>query len=1081
MQSAKKQESINSMLTKYLFYLQQNKDEDVEMEIKFGTAKTMKSITKIQFNKVIERLVSLKFKKLQEQSLLRINNEYIDNKTGRVSMSKIRCELSNLSNIQKYCETDSISNLNHAFVLKENIFIDDAKVNNYDNTDFNFRASINKELNLTNSDEAHNIITYWNDSKKTFRYLTRNTFVHDDLPFKIDISVVKNSRIKNKNYVPQYKFKDSGTLTSYEKYEIEIELNNDIIKQAYLNNIDVLENKLKKAINIILSGLQNSNYPISYTEQNDVLQNYMSILWKDKYDGKIYNRHFIGPSSYTLQLNNIIPNDETSKNNTILNDYTVTDKADGQRKMLFINNKGGIYFIDTNMNVQFTGTKTNETKYFNSILDGELILHNKHRKFINLYAAFDIYYINGEDIRTYGFYPSVDDDKTKFRIPLLNDLIKNIKPYNINKQKQNTLPIRFEVKNFEATRDNKTIFQACKNILDKINNNLFEYETDGLIFTPSRTGVGSNQIGKTSKLAKITWEKSFKWKPSEFNTIDFLVSTEKNNTNDDIIKNIFKDGSNFNSDNNIIQYKSLILRVGFSENKHGYINPCGTMLADTVSEIKDNRDEYKPVRFYPTNPSDDNAGITNIILHNNSNNNKIMLTENNEIIEDNTIVEFKYDTSKQEKWRWVPLRVRYDKTADLRSGNNNFGNAYHVANSNWSSIHNPITVEMLTTGKHIPDNYENADIYYNRIGGYTGTKSLRDFHNLYVKTKLIKNVSKPGMTLIDLAVGKGGDISKWINSKLSFVLGIDVSRDNIENRMDGACARYLNYQKKHKVMPKALFVHGDTSKNIKSGESLYSDKSNKLVNAIFGIGAKSEIELQKNIYNNFGIAKNGFDVCSIQFAIHYMFENIVKFNNLLRNVSSVTKIGGTFIGTTYDGQQIFNMFKNKQENESISIIDENKKLIWKITKRYNISRFDKDNTSIGLAIDVYQESINKTFREYLVNFDYLESVLFNYGFIKLSKSELLNTGFKQSIGNFKDLFLNLEDESKINVRNQYGQSIKMSNNEKTISFLNKYFIFKKIRDVNLSDIYNNEISKIPGKPKQFIKKNNKIKKKIILM
>jgi len=1074
----KNKESINSMLSTYLNYLQENNQDNIEMEIKFGTAKRMKPITKIQFNKVIERLISLKFKKLEEQSLLRINNEYIDNKTGRVNISNTRCELSNLSTIQKYCQTDSLNDLNYDFVLKDYIYINDARVENYDNNDYNFRASIKKELNLNNSDEANNIITSWRDSKKIFRYLTRNSFVHEDLPFKIDISVVKTSQIKNRNYVSHYKFKDSGTLTSYEKYEIEIELNNEIIRNKYLNNLELLENKLKKTINIILSGLQNTNYPISVTEQTSVLQNYMKILWKDKEPNKVYSNNFVGPSSFTLQLNNIISNDENTTNNTILTDYTVTDKADGQRKLLFINSKGKIYLIDQNMNVQFTGTLTGETKYFNSVIDGEHILHNKNKKFINLFAAFDIYYINGEDIRTYGFYPSLDDDKTKFRIPLLNNLFKNFKPYNINKQKLDKLPFRFEVKNFEATNQNKTIFQACKIIIDKIKNNLYEYETDGLIFTPSRTGVGSNQIGKTTKPIKTSWDKSFKWKPSEFNTIDFLVSIEKNSNNNDIVKNIFKEGNNFNADNNIIQYKSLILRVGFNENKDGYINPCKIILDDNIPEKLENQEAYKPVRFYPTNPSDDNAGITNIILHQNSNNNKIMLTDNNEIIEDNMIVEFKYDTTKPEKWRWIPLRVRYDKTEDLRSGNNNFGNAYRVANTNWHSIHNPVTIEMLTTGKNIPDNYDNTDIYYNRIGGYKGTKGLRDFHNLYVKNKLIKNLSRPGMTLIDLAVGKGGDIPKWLNSKLRFVLGIDVSRDNIENRIDGACARYLNYKKKHKIMPKVLFVQGDTSKNIKNGEALYSEKSYKLVNGIFGIGAKSEIELGKNVYNNFGVAKNGFDICSIQFAIHYMFENIITFNNLLRNASSVTKIGGHFIGTTYDGQQIFNMLKNKQANDSISIHDENDKLIWKITKRYNINSFNNNNSCLGMAIDVYQESINKTFKEYLVNFEYFESVLLNYGFIKLNKDELLNTGFKSSTGNFKDLFINLENESKINFNNYYGQAINMTDNEKTISFLNRYFIFKKIRDVNLEDIYNNEISKIKQIDKKIV---NKGKKKMIIL
>ena len=68
-----------------------------------------------------------------------------------------------------------------------------------------------------------------------------------------------------------------------------------------------------------------------------------------------------------------------------------------------------------------------------------------------------------------------------------------------------------------------------------------------------------------------------------------------------------------------------------------------------------------------------------------------MLCEEGGVIEDNTIVEFRYDFAAEEGWRWKPLRVRYDKTAKLRTGKPSYGNAYHVANSNWHSIHNPVT------------------------------------------------------------------------------------------------------------------------------------------------------------------------------------------------------------------------------------------------------------------------------------------------------------------------------------------------------------------------------------------------------
>ena len=95
------------------------------------------------------------------------------------------------------------------------------------------------------------------------------------------------------------------------------------------------------------------------------------------------------------------------------------------------------------------------------------------------------------------------------------------------------------------------------------------------------------------------------------------------------------------------------------------------------------------------------------------------------------------------------------------------------------------------------------------------TRGLRDFHNLFVKKILISAVSRREDILIDLAVGKGGDISKWIYSKLKFVFGIDISKDNIENRIDGACARYLNYRKKFKYVPRCLFINGNSSVNIR--------------------------------------------------------------------------------------------------------------------------------------------------------------------------------------------------------------------------------------------------------------------------
>ena len=110
--------------------------------------------------------------------------------------------------------------------------------------------------------------------------------------------------------------------------------------------------------------------------------------------------------------------------------------------------------------------------------------------------------------------------------------------------------------------------------------------------------------------------------------------------------------------------------------------------------------------FYPTNPSDPDAAIANVMLHVDTFGNRYMLTENREeTFEDNTIIEFRYDSSQKKYWKWVPIRVRYDKTAEYRRGLKNYGNAFHVAESVWHSIHVPITEEMLKTGNDIPDEF----------------------------------------------------------------------------------------------------------------------------------------------------------------------------------------------------------------------------------------------------------------------------------------------------------------------------------------------------------------------------------------
>lgn len=1027
-------------------------NEELELEVKFGTIGT--ALTRINYDNVMKKLLSSGFYVDSNVYLLRIQNEYMDLKTGAPRLSKLRTEISGLQNIRTYCQTNSIDTIDNgvSFLQKFDFNPDTSSTVNV--RDFNFRVSLNKEVKMDkNVSMVRATLDKWQDRKKTFRYLNRFKLRHPTLPVVIDMSIVKNSKVQGRYYIPEYLIHDSGVFAAAEKYEMEIECLNGLVGIGTPFHTPELLNTLvfKPVIKYILSGLQETNYPVSYPEQESIAQAYMKLLW-GKDNLPIESSNFVGPSSYTLQLRNIMPINPDATVPNIRENYTVTDKADGDRKLLFIAPNGKIYLINTNMEIQFTGTLAKNKDLWNTLIDGEHVLYDKNKKFINMYAAFDIYYVGGEDIRAKGFVPQTPEAvSTNFRLPILETVVEKLNAVSIVNESA-PVPLKITKKRFYLGSETQSIFQGCSYILAKEHDGLFEYETDGLIFTPANMGVGA-KIGEYVKPVNSSWEYSFKWKPTQFNTVDFMISVKKNESGADVVGSTFNNGLDMSSSSQIAEYKTVILRVGFDEKQHGYINPYQDAIEDklpTYENYEDKkRNRYVPMQFYPTEPSDYKAGICNIPL---TGTDKKMYTENDEIIEDNTIVEFRYDESREEQWRWIPLRVRYDKTAKLRGGEKMFGNSFKTANNVWNTIHHPVTQLMLLTGENIPEELGDDDVYYNKVSGATQTGALRDFHNLYVKSLLIKSVARPGGTLIDLAVGKGGDWPKWIDAKLKFVFGVDISRDNIQNRLNGAYARYMNYRKRFRVMPAALFVNGNSSVNIKKTTGILVDKDKQITKAVFGQGPKDVKVLGQGVYNQYGVAAEGFDVCSIQFAIHYMFESQETLQNFLQNVSEVTKEGGYFIGTSYDGEKLFNMLKNVPENESKVILGEDKKKIWELTKRYDRAEFNDDESCVGYAVDVFQDSINKTFREYLVNYTYLTRILENYGFVLASPEDLrnLHSEFTAPTGFFSDLFNKMNDDIKKNPRNQasYDQAPNMTDGERTISFLNRYFIYKKVRKVS---------------------------------
>jgi hypothetical protein len=1125
-------EAFHERLTLYLGSGTPNFRSDYkqnEFEIRFGTNTTSgRPLSKIDYDNVVKQLLKAGFTTdLPEgHHYLRIN--YQNSLTDVRRMADVRAEIVGLDLIQEYCQTNSIQSVldrpwnstQKIQFTKKNLPRDakDQPLKPIDMYDMGFRVSYQLEQTFhAGVPFVKQVIQTWADRKKTFRMMNRVRFSHPDLPVFADLSILRSSKkyagkprgefaqggaYKHPSNVqiPTYTLQESGVLEAAETYEIELEVDNQRVGTgAKYETVEQVMDALRKTIRVVLCGIQQCFYPISFTERDGVMNQYMKIIRGEKdYEYKKINFtdrdfskqfSFIGPGSVTLQRENILKK-EGSTAVSVLENYTVTEKADGERKLLFIAEDGRIYLIDSRFNVQFTGMKTEEKTTYGSVLDGELIRFDKEGNPINLYAAFDIYFVNGKNIRDRAFCKSeveggMEGGKNAdgiYRLPVLNKLVETLKPSSIVGEKpvkiwtqikdkkgnpawmnaksgviMRTRPqieysckLVVKCKRFEMVREGQTIFEGCAKIMKDVADGLFPYHTDGLIFTPSNTGVGGTRTGEAGPLSNATWEHSLKWKPAEQNTVDFLVTVKTDSSGREEITHIYKDGVHMTGAASIDQYKTLELMCGYKKTD-GLMNPYQDMIDGIVPvAAKDDR-QYRPELFRPTDPYDVNAYVTKVRLRDGD-----MVSEEGEYFGDSTIVEFRYDSKRAPDERWVPLRVRADKTQQLRNGDRQFGNAYHVANANWRSIHYPVTEEMITTGVGIPDVMEDG-VYY-RGNTENNTQGLRDFHNLYVKKALIMGVSHRGDMLIDYAVGMGGDLPKWTAARLGFVFGIDVSHANIHNGKRGACARYLGMKSENTSVPACLFAVGNSGLNIRGLDAFPGDqgtKDKRVVQAIFGKGAKDPVVLGKGVVAQYGVGEGGFQISSCQFALHYFFENKVSFHGFLRNLAECTRDQGYFIGTCYDGRTLFKLLSKKRDGESVTFSTDNgnkgrKAKICEIVKRYADTGFPDDDTSLGYPVEVFQESIGQFAREYLVNFAFFVERMDDYGFKLVTKDEAHQMGLPNATGLFSELYDAMRNEIRRNPKTEtdYKEAPFMTSAEQSLSFLNRYFVFRKVMSVD---------------------------------
>ena len=335
------------------------------------------------------------------------------------------------------------------------------KVN--DNRNYYFRLSEAKETNISMTEED------WSTKcvPTLQRTRERNSFSDKSNTWQLDLTKVTSFGQINET-----------------SYEVELEYTNKTNKF----NIDIL----KELFQDILSQIQNSPYIMSKTISDNLLSIYANLV-------NVNPRYpsFVGPLPYTLTK-------DVFDNGKLSCGYTVTEKADGDRKLFFIGNKGNTLLLSRPKNRQIQYQHIGLLPELeNTIYDGEYI------ESTNTIYLFDTLVYKGKDIRNIPL---------DHRLEKLNSIVsKNVKSVLVN-VKVKTFYMASEGRTIKIENGIKTsqhsenIYTISDQIWKKKDD--YPYKLDGLIYTPINKNYYNTNI--------------YKWKDS--NTIDFFVKFISQNT-----------------------------------------------------------------------------------------------------------------------------------------------------------------------------------------------------------------------------------------------------------------------------------------------------------------------------------------------------------------------------------------------------------------------------------------------------------------------------------------------------------------------------------------------------------------------
>ena len=830
---------------------------------------------------------------------------------------------------------------------------------------------------------------------------------------------------------------------------------NDLEKSSIRNEIEIECEPTKNAFfstdlfsvcEILIKIIQQSNYIITKSQNSKIIEKYRDILGITK-SNNLYGRRVV-----SLEIQHTIDD--------LPNKYAVTDKADGSRFMLIVVDNR-CYFISTNLIVKDTGISVSE-KYNNTIVDGELIYLKKINKY--LYMIFDCLVLGNDNIREESSimkrleqadkfieefnklkykHKNIDNLATRTNFNNKEELIK----YHYNNLKEFYEDIDNELKNKDLKiLCRRKYFIPCNGIEDS---EIFTYSTllwntftkdsslkcpyllDGLIYQP------------TSQKYIVEREKSkfadYKWKPDNMNSIDFYIEFEKDKTG-----------------NVIFAYDNTVLDT--LKNKPYKI--CNLYVGINIKGVE------KPILFN----SENGKNQAYLLLDETGE----VRTVDGVIIQDKTVVEFAYDLKADvnDNFRWIPLRVRYDKTESVQKNHTNYGNYVDVSLRIWRSINNPVTEDDLKILsdkstyeiriKQLRDRIDYSSLHEEKkLEVYYQKKSnlateMRSFNN-YLKSNMIYTYfnwrynNNYKNKILDIGCGRGGDIEKYFYVEPEYVLGFDLDLHGLTNSLDGAISRYINFQKKHPNIPPMYFIQASATSLLEYDEQLKV------------LGRQMNNEMKKTFNKFFGKENNIlFDRAHCGFTIHYYLQNELTWNNFCINLNNYLRDGGYFMFQTFDANLIKNKFKDTSNNKYSVYYDKDgdKKLSYELIKKWD----DKEQSPYGNILDVYmswtfEEGVYQS--EYLVYPDFIIKSL-----NEKCNLELVETDIFENFYNNNKEFLKLSsviEEGKLKKFLTSAYAFYSDTDDmksfRDYTFLNRYYVFRK-KEKNLEET------------KKYVEKNN---------